>query len=52
MSRHTEYGNSPVGRLISGDPWVKQTTDANNREIRLKSNHTGSPWRLKRTPPA
>ncbi len=33
MSRHTEYGNSPVGRLISGDPWVKQTTDANNREI-------------------
>ena len=33
MSRHTEYGNSPVGRLISGDPWTKQTTDANNREI-------------------
>ena len=33
MSRHTEYGNSPVGRLISGDPWVKQTTDANNRPI-------------------
>ncbi len=33
MSRHTEYGNTPVGRLISGDPWVKQTTDANNREI-------------------
>ena len=33
MSRHTEYGNSPVGRLISGDPWTKQTTDANNRPI-------------------
>ena len=33
MSRHTEYGNSPVGRLISGDPWTKQTTDANKREI-------------------
>ena len=33
MSRHTEYGNSPVGRLISGDPWTKQTTDANNRLI-------------------
>jgi hypothetical protein len=33
MPRHTEYGNSPVGRLISGDPWTKQTTDANNREI-------------------
>ena len=33
MSRHTENGNSPVGRLISGDPWVKQTTDANNRPI-------------------
>jgi len=33
MSRHTEYGSSPVGRLISGDPWVKQTTDANNRPI-------------------
>ena len=33
MSRHAEYGNSPVGRLISGDPWTKQTTDANNREI-------------------
>ena len=28
-----QYGNSPVGRLISGDPWVKQTTDANNRPI-------------------
>ena len=33
MPRHTEYGNSPVGRLISGDPWTKQTTDANKREI-------------------
>ena len=33
MSRHTEYGNSPVGRLISGDPWTKQTTDQNNRPI-------------------
>ena len=33
MSRHKEYGSSPVGRLISGDPWTKQTTDANNREI-------------------
>ena len=33
MPRHTEYGNSPVGRLISGDPWTKQTTDANNRPI-------------------
>ena len=33
MSHHTEYGNSPVGRLISGDPWTKQTTDANNRPI-------------------
>jgi len=33
MSRHTEYGNSPVGRLISGDPWAKQTTDQNNRPI-------------------
>jgi len=33
MSRHTEYGNSPVGRLISGDPWTKQTTDLNNRPI-------------------
>ena len=33
MSRHTEYGNSPVGRLISGDPWTKQTTDANKRPI-------------------
>ena len=33
MSRHTEYGNSPVGRLISGDPWTKQNTDANNRPI-------------------
>ena len=33
MTRHTEYGNSPVGRLISGDPWTKQTTDQNNRPI-------------------
>ena len=33
MPRHTEYGNTPVGRLISGDPWTKQTTDANNRPI-------------------
>lgn len=30
---HTEYGVSPVGRIISGDPWTKQTTDANNRPI-------------------
>jgi hypothetical protein len=29
----TEYGTSPVGRIISGDPWTKQTTDANNRPI-------------------
>jgi hypothetical protein len=33
MARHTEYGNSPVGRIISGDPWTKQTTDQNNRPI-------------------
>jgi hypothetical protein len=29
----TKYGTSPTGRLISGDPWTKQTTDANNRPI-------------------
>jgi hypothetical protein len=29
----TEYGTSPVGRIISGDPWTKQQTDANNRPI-------------------
>jgi len=33
MSRHTERGNTPVGRLISGDPWNKQTTDMDNRPI-------------------
>jgi len=33
MSRHTELGQTPVGRFISGDPWVKQTTDMNNRPI-------------------
>ena len=33
MAYHTEIGSSPVGRLISGDPWTKQTTDANNRPI-------------------
>ena len=33
MSHHTEYGYSPVGRLISGDPWTKQTSDQNNRPI-------------------
>jgi len=33
MSRHTELGQTPVGRFISGDPWVRQTTDANNRPI-------------------
>jgi hypothetical protein len=29
----TEYGSTPVGRLISGDPWTKQTTDFDNRPI-------------------
>ena len=33
LFRSTEYGNTPVGRLISGDPWTKQTTDQNNRPI-------------------
>ncbi|QDP66972.1 MAG: putative helix-destabilizing protein [Prokaryotic dsDNA virus sp.] len=28
-----EYFTTPVGRIISGDPWTKQTTDANNRPI-------------------
>lgn len=31
----TEYGASPVGRLINGDPFNKQTKDANGREIPL-----------------
>ncbi len=30
-----EYGTSPVGRLIMGDPWNKQTKDQNGRELAL-----------------
>jgi len=52
MSRHTEYGNSPVGRLISGDPWTKQTTDQSNRPIPEEKQSYGLQWRSKRTPPA
>ena len=31
----TEYGTSPVGRLIMGDPFNKQTKDQNGRELPL-----------------